>query len=297
MIIRNIRVNFLKILTGYGFYICCLFTSILCFASYIYLDEINGNKYSVFRALTSFDRTFMLSDTSFCSFEIVRKGAGSWLFLFIPIIAAFAFVPLVCDEYEAKSVRFEIFRSDKVGYYTSRFITGCLCGGLAVMLGFFVFVVAVHMLFPYIGEYEPELRQEYQDMLGMVDISFSKASYVMAILRKTGEMFLYGVVWAAPVMMLTSLIRNKYLVMCIPFFLKYVQNQTCAKINSAVIENPEKINPKLQEISSIVNPDALANLSSYGSDIGKILLYSASVVVVSFAVYIFLQNRRADSGE
>ena len=116
MMIRNIRTNIYKILTGYG---CIIFTAVLCFSAYIYEDSMNGDKYSVFMAYKTFDKDFMLSDTRFCSFEVMLKGAGSWLSLFIPLISAFAFIPLVCDEYEAKSVRFEIFRSSKLCYNLS----------------------------------------------------------------------------------------------------------------------------------------------------------------------------------
>ena len=50
MMIRNIRTNIYKILTGYGFYICIIFTAVLCFSAYIYEDSMNGDKYSVFMA-------------------------------------------------------------------------------------------------------------------------------------------------------------------------------------------------------------------------------------------------------
>ena len=71
MMIRNIRTNIYKILTGYGFYICIIFTAVLCFSAYIYEDSMNGDKYSVFMAHKTFDKDFMLSDTRFCSFEVM----------------------------------------------------------------------------------------------------------------------------------------------------------------------------------------------------------------------------------
>ena len=113
MIFRNMKMEFMKILSGYGFYLCVLFTGLLCFSAYIYEDVMDGNKYSVLRSFLSFDRKFMLEDTTFCSFEVIRNSAGNWLFLFVPIIAAFAFVPLVCDEHESGAVRFEVVRSNK----------------------------------------------------------------------------------------------------------------------------------------------------------------------------------------
>ncbi len=297
MIIRNIKMNFHKIITGYGFYICVLFTAILCFSANIYEDFGNGNKYSAIASLLNFDREFMLSDTSFCSFEVMRKGAGSWLSMFIPIISAFAFVPLVCDEYEAKSVRFEIFRSSKLCYHTSRFVTACLCGGLAVMLGFGLFTLTEYALFPNINEYEESLKTMYEEGLSYQYPSILQSGYAIIVLEKLGDMFLYGVVCVAPVIMMTSIIRNKYLVMCIPFFLKYAINQTCIKLQSQAISDIENTDTKLLKISSIVNPDALSYLSEYGDDKKLVLIYSGFIVFAALAFYLIICARRLDSGE
>lgn len=297
MIIRNIKTNFYKILTGYGFYICVIFTAILCFSANIYDGVENGNKYSAINSLMNFDRKFMLSDTSFCSFEVMRKGAGGWLSMFIPIISAFAFIPLVCDEYEAKSVRYEVFRSSKLCYHGSRFITACLCGGLAVMLGFGLFTLTEYALFPNISEYEASLKMQYEEVLSYQSPDIIQNGYIIIIIKKLGDMFFYGVVCVAPVMMLTSIIRNKYLVMCIPFFLKYVINQTCIKLQSQAISDIENTDTKLLKISSIVNPDALSYLSEYGDDRKIVLIYSGIIVIAAAAFYLIICARRLDSGE
>jgi len=73
MIFRNIKANFYKILTGYGFYLCVLFTTVLCFSANIYENPQNMDKYSAIKSLIVFDIDFMLSDISFCSFEVMRK--------------------------------------------------------------------------------------------------------------------------------------------------------------------------------------------------------------------------------
>lgn len=297
MIIRNVRINFYKILTGYGFYICVIFTAILCFSANIYEDFGNGNRYSAIMSLMKFDKDFMLSDTSFCSFEVMRKGAGSWLSLFIPLISAFAFVPLVCDEYEAKSVRFEVFRSSKLCYNASRFITACLCGGLAVMLGFGLFTLTEYALFPNISEYEVGLKTIYIESLTYQYPHIIQGSFIPIILNKMGEMFLYGTVCASPVIMLTSIIRNKYLVLCIPFFLKYAVNQTCIKLQSQAISDIENTDTSLLKISSIFNPDALSYLSEYGTDKKIVLIYSGIIVLAAAVFYLIICGRRIDSGE
>ena len=297
MILKNIKINSYKILTGYGFYICIVFTAILCFSANIYEDLSNGNKYSVFASLLKFDKNFMLSDTSFCSFEVMRKGAGSWLSMFIPIISSFAFVPLFCDEYEAKSVRFEVFRSSKIRYYASRFITACFCGGLAIMLGFGLFTLTEYALFPNISEYEASLKMMYGEIMRHQFPDIIQNSFVPIILGKMVEMFLYGAVCTAPVILLTSIIRNKYLVLCIPFFLKYAMNQTLIKLNSQAISDFEHVDTRLLKISSILNPDALSYLSEYGTDKKAVLIYSGIIVSASAVLYLIICGRRIDSGE
>ncbi len=178
------------------------------------------DKYSAIKSLIVFDIDFMLSDISFCSFEVMRKGVGGWLSLFIPMISAFAFVPLVCDEYEAKSIRFEIFRSSKLCYHTSKFITACICGGLAVMLGFGLFTLTEYALFPDISEYEQGLIDSYHETLSYQYPDITQNLYATIISKQLIYMFFYGMVSVAPAIMLTSIIRNKYLVLCIPFFLE-----------------------------------------------------------------------------
>ena len=129
MILRCIKVNLHKILTGYGFYFCILFTVVLCFSARLYTDFMDGKEYSIFTALLSFDRQYMLSNTDFCSFEVLRKGTGSWLSMFLPLVSAFSFLPIVCDEYETRYVRFEVFRTSRFGHRMAAFLTACrICG-------------------------------------------------------------------------------------------------------------------------------------------------------------------------
>lgn len=297
MIIRNIKTNIYKIITGYGFYVCILFTTVLCFSAYIYEDSMNSDKYSAFMSLKSFDRDFMLGDTRFCSFEVMRKGAGSWLSLFIPLISAFAFIPLVCDEYEAKLVRLEIFRSSKICYNLSKFITACLCGGFAVMLGFGLFTLADYALFPNINEYNTELKKAYEEILVYSYPSITQNGYGFIILKKLGEMFLYGAICAAPAIMFTSLIRNKYLVLCIPFFIKYTIDQTCIKLQSQASSDYTNVDTEILKISSIADPDALSYLSDFGNDKKLVIIYNVVLLLTAAVIYLIIQSRRFDSGE
>lgn len=298
MVSGNIKTEFRKVLTGYGFYLCIAFTTILCFSAEIYQDGAANDRYSVIRSFMTFDRNFLLSDTQFCSLEVMRKGSWGWIQLFIPIVSAFAFVPLKCDEHEAKVVRYEVFRSSRMKYHLSEIIAGCISGGLAVTAGYGIYAALVYKMFPDISDYSADLAEMYRE--GMSSYINPSTGYPGAALVKLGCVFLYGATISAVVIMLSGLIRNKYLVLCIPFFIKYAMNQTCQKVSSQIYEktgNGETPDQRLSEIISVIYPDALSQLNEYGVLKKYVLIYSAFILAVSFVLYLIFTMTRVDSGE
>ena len=259
----NYNVNLRKVLTGYGFYVSVAFTILLLALSSIYSTD-NYDNYSAIRVLMEYDRDFMLNNTHLCSYSVVRNSTGGWFSMFVPIISAFAFVPMICDEYDSGSVRFNIFRSSKLRYHISKFIIGSTSGGLAVLAGFIVYTVFVYSV------------------------------YIPLLLLKSLEIFIYGFVSSALAVLFTSFIRNKYLVMCIPFFVKYVVTQTCTKFN---FDAMVKQNMRIIKLSNIINPDSVLNLYLYNDYRHIIIIYNIILWSVLFAVYIVISVKRVDCGE
>lgn len=110
-------------------------------------------------------------------------------------------------------------------------------------------------------------------------------------------MFLYGAVCAAPAIMFTGFIRNKYLVLCIPFFIKYAVSQTCIKLQSQAVSDYNNVDTEMLKISSIFNPDALSYLSDFGNDKKLVLIYNGVLLFSAAVIYLITQSRRLDSGE
>lgn len=165
------------------------------------------------------------------------------------------------------------------------------------MLGFGLFTLADYALFPNINEYSTELKKTYEEILVYSYPDITQNGYGFIILKKLGEMFLYGAVCAAPAIMFTSLIRNKYLVLCIPFFIKYAVNQTCIKLQSQAVSDYNNVDTEKMKISSIVNPDALSYLSDFGNDKKLVLIYNGALLFSAAVIYLIIQSRRLDSGE
>lgn len=292
---RAVKTFFRKILTNIGFYICVLFTVLLCFSAIIYIDIVKNDNYSIITSFMTFDREFLLTDTSFCAQNIMLKGTSGWLTMFIPIIAAFAFIPLICDEHEAKSVRFEVFRTSKKSFHTSRFLTSLLCGGLAVVLGYLIFTVLVFLMFPNIENYTSQQREMFYESMSFSYPELSRGIAV-PLLKELGSVFVYGIFWAIPAMLLTAVVKNKYIVLCVPFFIKYSLGQLCTKPQSQALADIEHINHKQLELIEVIDPNSLAYLSQSVQK-SSVLIFNGTLVLSAFALYLILQLRRLDSGE
>lgn len=292
----SINMRHKMIFTHLGFYISTALMVILCFVSGIYRDNKNDNMYSVISSLSEFNYSFMLDNIDFCSIMITLNNSNNWLPMFIPIISSFAFIPLICDEMESGFIRFSVFRSSKLSYQASKFLTACISGGLAVMLGYIIFTIFVYFLFPNINEYTPEMQKMIKDELNYSYPSFFNHGYVALYIIKFIVFFIYGILASVPSITLTCIIRNKYLVMSIPFFLKYAITQASIRLTSIAFNNFTNPNEGLVKFATVISPDSILDMFS-STIIRQILFYNAFLTLIAFALYMIICMRRLDVGE
>jgi len=295
--LRLIKVNLIKVLTSTGFYACVLLMLVLCFTARAYDDIAENKSYSVIGVLAEFSREEMLANSSFSAYQILSCVSSGWLSLFIPIIAAFPLMPLICDGRESKSVRYSAFRSTKFSFSTGNLFTAMMSGGLAVLCGFVLFAVLVYTLFPNISEYAPELKESAEWWISGTYPLFEKYGYPYLVALDFVEMFLYGALSAVPALIMTAFMKNKYLVLCIPFFMKYTAMQLHTGIMRKAIYNIENVDQKLLDILSITELDAMGDIFSYGETMWKNVVFHAVLLIAAFMLYIIVMNRRVDFGE
>lgn len=277
---RNLLVSFRKIMTSRGFWLCAGMTVLLLFSAEVYTDYDTQNRYSVFRALTDLSGEKMTSHFELCNIMVTQNARGGWFTMFAPIIAAFCFVPLMCSEREENAVRFQIFRTTKFKYSVTEFLSGAIAGGLAMTLGYLVFSGGAMLLFPGISEMTV-------DQLGMLkDVPFDFPKLAL-------EVFLYGGFWSIPAMFCTSILRNKYLVMCIPFFVKYAITQVCQKILRNAF-SLDSIDEKKIKFANIINPDGILWVSD-STRLNVILVFGISAAVF-FTAFVIIMQKRGDQG-
>lgn len=278
---RNLFVSFRKTITSRGFWLCVGMTVLLLFSAEVYTDYETLDRYSVFRALTSLSREELCAEMDLCNIVVIRNARLGWFALFAPIITAFCFVPTMCAEREENAVRFQIFRSTKLKYSVTEFLSGVIAGGAAVTLGYIIFSGAAAVLFPSVSQmtgYSAELIKNVTD------------DYPNMVL----EMFLFGAFQSVPAMFLTSVLRNKYLIMCIPFFAKYALAQSVQKMSQNAVADFENIDEAMLKLANTINPDGLLWITSLPS-LGAALLFGITAAVF-FGAFLIITRKRGDCG-
>lgn len=236
---REPFVSFRKIFTSRGFWLCVGMTVLLLFAAEVYTDFDTQDRYSVFRAITSLSREELCAHRELCDVMVIQNSRGGWFTLFAPIITAFCFVPTMCAEREENAVRFQIFRTSKLKYSVSKFLSGVIAGGAAVTLGYVIFSGAASVLFP-------------------------------------------------------SVLHNKYLIMCIPFFAKYALSQTVQKVSQDMYSDFENVDETMRKFINTVNPDGLLWIT-YAENHAAALFFGITAAVF-FAMFIIIIQKRGDCG-
>lgn len=272
--------NFKKYITSKGFVLCIVFSVVLLLSAEIYIDPVTYNRYSVIRSLTDFTEEERIRiGREMCSIQIVSNALNSWFTLFVPITTAFCFVPIMCKEREENALRFQIFRSKKVAFNASRFLAGIVSGGLAATLGYLLFSGAVMLLFPSLSDFSETTAQHIREW---------STPYPRQLL----SVFCYTVYWGIPPMLLSSVLQNKYLIMCLPFFLRYGIKQFYYRTIQSVVYGD--YNENLVSFVTLIDPEAILWVSK--ENLTEVLAVFGGLAVAFFVAYLVITTKRSDCG-
>lgn len=297
MLFNNLLNDFVKKATGYGFYLGVILTFILCIFAPVYFDFSSCENYTTIRCLSEFNRTFMMNDITLCSYNIAIQGCDGFLSMFTPIIVSFVSVPIICDEYNSGNKRFNILRTTKFNYYISKYITSSICGGLVLMLGYCLYIIFSYSFFPNVSNYPLEMHQEFMDNIINTEPRFEEHGYFYMLLKKCMGVFIYGVIASVPAIILSNIIRNKYLVICIPFFVKYVTVQSCSKFSSELMEKTENTEALSLNVIKTINPDSLLNSSIFSNVKSYIIIYNILLFLIGIILFHLSAEVKYDCGE
>lgn len=260
--------------SGAGFPAAVFVTFLLCFTESIYIDSSTMQAFSVSEALFRFDRAFMEGNPAFYSLTALESALSGYSAMFLPVLASFPFVYAQSAERNSGNIRFSIFRTGRRSYYLSRFICAVFSGGACIMLGVLFFGIFAFCAFPY-----PD--------------GYAVSDIFTGVARKLVSAFIYGCANTSFAFFLSSFCRNRYIVLCVPFLMRFMQDTAVRKVTAGAAGDSvyEKVFP-----FECYAPSRIPYLEAGG------MLYSTVAVTALFMAlmlsgYVAVMEHRTDKGE
>lgn len=280
--IKSLKCDLHKTMLSTGFVAAIFIAFLLCFTENIYIDSKTMQAFSVFEVLFKFKRSFMESNTSFYSLSVFGSAFSGYSAMFLPVLASFPFVFSQSAERNSGNIRFSIYRTKRLKYYLSKFICAVLSGGICIMLGVLFFGIFSCCAFPGI-EYYPHLNLE----------NYAPDGVFAEVGKKLLSSLIYGAVNAIPAFFLSSFCRNRYIILCVPFLMRFMLDTATKKITA---NSPD------YNIYEMVFPFESYAPSQIPYLKAGVMLYSTIAVTVIFSAvmllgYIIIMELRTDKGE
>ena len=264
MMIKTCLLTLRRIFTEKSFWLCCACVFALCFTASAG-TAINGDQLNVLSYIFGDEKNPPGAET------VLTHRGGSWLAMFMPIISGLCFANAICDDRSSHFLRYEVIRS---GYYKlklSNFVAGIISSGIITFIGFAAHSVFIKLYFP---------KDDFFEMNFAVIFA---------------EMSIYGIMSAVPALITAAFTNNKYLIVCVPFLLKYCVSQLALQLTLNAYEDMWNPDLTMGKIGMLINPDSVSSVLSYTDNLG-IILINAGLLLVGCAVYLFRKGG-VDKGE
>ncbi|MDY4027760.1 MAG: hypothetical protein SOY46_00670 [Butyrivibrio crossotus] len=163
----------------------------------IYINPENGQKYLF---ISAFYDNFIIERLGIIDLKSIFLGYDKgYLWMFASIIVNF---PCLINQ---KTERFLIFRTGKNRYIFGKYFSNLVMSGFMMVISYFFFLTICMVL-------------------------AKKNLFDIYAVKKLVSVFIWGMYLAVPGLILSEYIRNKYLILCIPFVINYFMCTFVTKI-------------------------------------------------------------------
>lgn len=280
MFVRALLNEMKKNTGSLAFIVSAIAVTVLFFASGIYTDPVSGRTYSIFECVFALDSEFIKSNYEFSSIMVFLRGVNEYLLMFMPVLTAVSYISVFGSEFESTFYRYEMFRTQKKYIAVSKFCGGVINGGMVAVVGTILYGLVVLFLFPSFGSYQMDTE--------IIEMLFPD-NVVIIIIKRLAGMFLYGMFSSILSVVLSALIRNVYVVLCLPFMITYLYSMALNKIALSEEVLYTETFTKIQ----LLYPQSIIYLFDNSSAVITLLL-NMVFVIVALCVYTVILVRKGD---
>lgn len=208
----------------------------------------------------------ILQESGLVFSSVTGQITGAYFHMFMPLIVGLTVLPVLSEDWESGRSRYVLIKCGKIKMLIGKLLSACISGGFVMFCGYFFMAIVLYAKLEH-------------------DIVFwtLAASY--------GGVFVHGAVCAIWCFLVSGIVRNPYLLACIPYiFLWFVER----KINSLNYQDLEE-NKVLLVIASMVN---YIESFFYDSKVAvRVLIFYTMVAVLAIGLHLFMMKRRVDCGQ
>lgn len=278
---RILKCDLARVFLNRGFAAAVIATAVLCLFTQVYFDSSNGKAYSAAEALILLKRSRMAANIEFSPPVIIRNALSGYSAMLLPVTASFPFVFSFISEQNSQNILFTISRASRRKYCLSKFVSAISCGGFCTMLGVMLFGVFAYILFP---------NGNSSDIA-----AYFPSGVFSALVKKALSTFVYGMTSVLPGFFLCSLCKNPYIILCVPFLLKFVLETLLNKLQTdaftaGALYTYEKFIPFF--------PNAISSVFDIPADerFFIIIILNTVLAVMAFAGFSIIMKKRLERG-
>lgn len=294
--INNIINNLRRCVINRNFLFCSLAVCLLCLTSTGY-SQYCSDPVMIFEFLLNTKLIGQGIDST--GYAIFSKMNSGWFYMFAPVLAAFPFIYGYCSDISSQYTRCVIHRIGKLPFYISSVLSAMTVGGLVLTVGYALYGVIVCTVFPSLPELISHDTESFATMVGTIYPEWYtnfllNGNFFLPFVLHLSIMFFYGGINVLPALIITLLSSNRYVVICVPFFLTYAYSQILMKINYAITTNFSESLIPLWEFISMISPTSVFNLIDSADDALVIVAIHGGFAVLLCVVFCVVLHRKVD---
>lgn len=217
--IRCIRTEFKKCMYFPFFLLAALGTLALCLAAIGEYDYTGKSRTILEMMVRGVDGQTV--DQS--GLVLWLNGCSGWLTLILPLLTTFGYLVTLSSERQSGETGAVLLRAGNLRYCMGKVTGGALAGGVGAAAGYGLFGLLMAAVFPAFSGFPPEEQGFYLEIYG------ASSSAVVIVKRLLG-FFLYGIFVSFFGIGVAVAVRDRYMLLCLPFLMNYVYTQVVNKL-------------------------------------------------------------------
>jgi hypothetical protein len=270
---QTLKTDFYKALFHGGFVLSVLLFFLLCFTSVGYVTS--DTSITVGELALFYSREQITGQLGLSRYSLFLSGLGSYNIMFAPMVAALPSIPQVCRERSSGYLRFVMPRCGVTKRCLSWQISAMLSGGLALLMGYGLYGLVCFLHFPGMTE---EMGAWLNHPAGV------------EVLISLVGVFLYGVIATLLPVLMASVSKNAYFILCFSFAVFYAYTTALGQLASRLLNSENTLDYQRLMVAYPLTITQTAN--------GQFapLVFWLGVAVVTFLVLRAVTAHRFDRG-